>query len=101
MRSSFNCGLIVVLLSAFLGPAGAVEGRIRDFQRPAGGQKPAPTPAPGQTKPAPTPAPGQTKPVQDPPLQPSADAPAPGNPVVIMSTSLGDITIELFKTEAP
>jgi len=90
MRSSFNCGLIVVLLSAFLGPAGAVEGRIRDFQRPAGGQKPAPTPPPAQTKP-----------VQAPPLQPSADAPAPGNPVVVMSTSLGDITIELFKTEAP
>ena len=90
MRSSFNCCLVVVLLSAFLGPAETLEGRFRDFQRPAGGQKPAPTPAPGQTKP-----------VQAPPLQPSADAPAPGNPVVVMSTSLGDITIELFKTQAP
>ncbi|HSC27823.1 MAG TPA: peptidylprolyl isomerase [Vicinamibacterales bacterium] len=27
--------------------------------------------------------------------------PAPGNPVVVMSTSLGDITIELFKDKAP
>ena len=42
-----------------------------------------------------------TKPVQVPPLQAPAPEPAPGNPVVVVSTSLGDITIELFKDRAP
>jgi cyclophilin family peptidyl-prolyl cis-trans isomerase len=27
--------------------------------------------------------------------------PAPGNPVVVISTSMGDITVELFKAQAP
>lgn len=35
------------------------------------------------------------------PLQAPAPEPAPGNPVVVVSTSLGDITIELFKERAP
>jgi cyclophilin family peptidyl-prolyl cis-trans isomerase len=39
--------------------------------------------------------------VQAPPLQAPAPTPAPGNPVVIVSTSLGDITIELFNGLAP
>jgi cyclophilin family peptidyl-prolyl cis-trans isomerase len=39
--------------------------------------------------------------VQVPPLQAPAPTPAPGNPVVLVSTSLGDITIELFKGLAP
>jgi cyclophilin family peptidyl-prolyl cis-trans isomerase len=39
--------------------------------------------------------------VQAPPLQAPAPGPAPGNPVVVVSTSLGDITIELFKDLAP
>ena len=43
----------------------------------------------------------QTRPVQAPPLQPSAETAAPGNPVVVLSTSLGDITLELFKDRAP
>ena len=30
-----------------------------------------------------------------------APTPAPGNPVVVMSTSMGDITLELFKDRAP
>jgi cyclophilin family peptidyl-prolyl cis-trans isomerase len=89
MPHSLNRRLFVVLLSAFLGWTSAAEGRIGYPQRPAG------TPPPAQNPPA------GTKPVQAPPLQPSAETPAPGNPVVIMSTSLGDITIELFKTEAP
>ena len=42
-----------------------------------------------------------TSPVQAPPLQAAAPAPAPGNPVVVVATSLGDITIELFKDRAP
>jgi len=31
----------------------------------------------------------------------AAETPAPGNPVVAISTSLGDITVELFKNAAP
>ena len=89
MHSTLYRRAFMVFLSAFLGWTIAGEGRIRGFQRPAGTPPPAQTPATG------------TKPVQAPPLQPSAETPAPGNPVVAMSTSLGDITIELFKTEAP
>jgi peptidyl-prolyl cis-trans isomerase A (cyclophilin A) len=90
MRRPINRRLFVVFLSAFLGWIPAVEGRNAASQRPSGN--------PATAKP---PAPVQTTPVQAPPLQPSAEAPAPGNPVVVLSTSLGDITIELFKTEAP
>jgi peptidyl-prolyl cis-trans isomerase A (cyclophilin A) len=39
--------------------------------------------------------------VQAPPLQAPAPTPAPGNPVVVVSTSLGDITLELYKDRAP
>src|SRR5687768_8870972 len=39
--------------------------------------------------------------VQAPPLQAPALEPAPGNPVVRMSTSMGDVTFELFKDKAP
>lgn len=39
--------------------------------------------------------------VQVPPLQAPAPTPAPGNPVAVISTSLGDITVELFKDRAP
>lgn len=39
--------------------------------------------------------------VQAPPLQAPPPTPAPGNPVVVMSTSLGDVTFELFKDRAP
>jgi cyclophilin family peptidyl-prolyl cis-trans isomerase len=43
-----------------------------------------------------------TRPVQVPPMQaPEAAQPAPGNPVVVVSTSMGDFTIELFKERAP
>ncbi len=38
----------------------------------------------------------QQKPAAPPPLQP-----APGNPVVVIDTSMGPITIELFKDQAP
>jgi cyclophilin family peptidyl-prolyl cis-trans isomerase len=40
--------------------------------------------------------PAQQKPVPPSPLQP-----APGNPVVVVSTSFGDVTVELFKDKAP
>jgi cyclophilin family peptidyl-prolyl cis-trans isomerase len=35
------------------------------------------------------------------PQAPPALEPAPGNPVVVISTSLGDVTVELFKDKAP
>jgi cyclophilin family peptidyl-prolyl cis-trans isomerase len=41
------------------------------------------------------------RPFQAPPLQAPAETPAPGNPVVAISTSLGDLTLELFKDRAP
>lgn len=44
--------------------------------------------------------PGRSR-VQVPPLQAPALTPAPGNPVVVVSTSMGDITIELFRDRAP
>ncbi len=87
MRTLYNRRLFAGLLSAFLGWSLAGGGRIAGF----GGSEPAQSPA----------QPGQTKPVQAPPLQPSVETPAPGNPVVVLSTSLGDITLELFKDKAP
>jgi cyclophilin family peptidyl-prolyl cis-trans isomerase len=42
-----------------------------------------------------------TRPVQAPPLQAPEPAPAPGHPVAVISTSLGEITIELFTDRAP
>jgi cyclophilin family peptidyl-prolyl cis-trans isomerase len=45
--------------------------------------------------------PGDKTRVQAPPLQAPAPTPAPGNPVVVVSTSMGDITLELFKAQAP
>jgi cyclophilin family peptidyl-prolyl cis-trans isomerase len=41
------------------------------------------------------------KPSPSPAATPAPLTPAPGNPVVVISTSLGDITIELFKDTAP
>lgn len=32
---------------------------------------------------------------------PPAEPPAPGNPIALISTSMGDITVELFKERAP
>ena len=86
-----NRRLFVAFLSAFLGWAGAAEGRIGGFPGPAAAD-------PGQSTAG---SGGQTRAVQAPPLQAPADTPAPGNPVVVMSTSLGDVTLELFKKEAP
>ncbi len=53
----------------------------------------APAPAP----PVRVPGPAGTQEVHAPPLQ----APAPGNPVATVATSLGDIAIELFADHAP
>ncbi len=38
---------------------------------------------------------------QAPAAAPAVLEPAPGNPVAVISTSMGDITVELFKTQAP
>jgi len=86
MTALSNRRLFVAFLSAFLGWTGVVEGRITAPGGPGLAQSKAQPP--------------QTKAVQAPPLQPSLE-PAPGNPVVVMSTSLGDITLELFKDKAP
>ena len=44
---------------------------------------------------------GERTRVQVPPLQAPAPTPAPGNPVVVVTTSMGDITLELYKDRAP
>ncbi|HJR58615.1 MAG TPA: peptidylprolyl isomerase [Vicinamibacterales bacterium] len=59
------------------------------FATLAAGQAPPPAAPQGKTK------------VQVPPLKAPAESPAPGNPVVVVSTSMGDITLELFKDRAP
>jgi peptidyl-prolyl cis-trans isomerase B (cyclophilin B) len=103
MRTPFNHRLFVVVLSLFLGWNLALEGRPdgrpgRVTSR-SGPLRPPATTGTQSTKPVQ--APPGTRPVQAPPLQAPADAPAPGNPVVVVSTSLGDITLELFKDRAP
>ena len=57
-------------------------------------------PAPGATQAGAAAAKDKTR-VQVPPLQAPAPTPAPGNPVAVISTSMGDITVELFKDKAP
>ena len=103
MRIPSNHRLFVVILSVFLGWSLALEGRAdgpggRVTSR-SGPLRPPSTTGTQSTKPVQ--APQGTRPVQAPPLQAPADAPAPGNPVVVVSTSLGDITLELFKDRAP
>jgi cyclophilin family peptidyl-prolyl cis-trans isomerase len=83
----------VALLSILVGWAAAAEGRLAGAGIPAA---PAFAPAgPAQTPPS------GTKVVQAPPLQAPAPTPAPGNPVAVIATTLGEITIELFKDRAP
>ena len=96
MRIPSNHRLFVVVLSLFLGWNLALEGRVEGHRGRL--LSPAPT---GTQSTKPGQAPPGTRPVQAPPLQAPADAPAPGNPVVVVSTSLGDITLELFKDRAP
>jgi cyclophilin family peptidyl-prolyl cis-trans isomerase len=79
MRTCGNRLAIVALLSTFLGSLPCVAGRVEA----AGRQSPP------------------VRPVQAPPLQVPAGTPSPGNPVVTVTTSLGDITLELFRDRAP
>jgi peptidyl-prolyl cis-trans isomerase A (cyclophilin A) len=80
MRTPRYHRFAAVFLATFLGWSPAEGGRIAGFHGPP---------------------PQQTRTVQAPPLQAPADVPAPGNPVVVVSTSFGDITLELFKDRAP
>jgi cyclophilin family peptidyl-prolyl cis-trans isomerase len=97
MRTSRNLSLSVVLLWVIPAlhsglPASASVNLLRATTRAAEARQ---AQGPGSNA-------GQgTHAVQAPPLQAPAPAPAPGNPVAIVSTSLGDITIELFNDRAP
>ena len=101
MRTPANHLLFVVFLSAFLGwnqadagwartPPGRVNSRPDDDIRSCARRSSADVETPQATRP-----------VQSPPLQAPATVPAQGNSVVVVSTSLGDITLELFKDRAP
>jgi cyclophilin family peptidyl-prolyl cis-trans isomerase len=107
MRTPANHRWFLVSLSAYLGWSLVLVGRADPGRGPtepvaraqaarserlAAGQDPSTTPV----RP-----PAGTRAVQVPPLQAPADVPAPGNPVVVVSTSFGDITLELFKDRAP
>ena len=107
MRPPSNHRLFLVSLSAYLGWSLALVGRADTGRGPAepvarAQAAPSESPAAGQA-PSTTPVqpPAGTRAVQVPPLQAPADGPAPGNPVVVVSTSFGDITLELFKDRAP
>jgi cyclophilin family peptidyl-prolyl cis-trans isomerase len=92
MRTPLHHPLSTVLLSAVLGWIPSSGGPL---QGPTGAGSLAGVVAgsSGQSR--------GTMPVQAPPLQAPAPEPAPGNAVAVISTSLGDITIELFKDRAP
>jgi cyclophilin family peptidyl-prolyl cis-trans isomerase len=104
MCSSRYYSLSIFALSAVLGWFLFVQGPVA-----AGGgpRDHAGVPLPGHEEPAvalafgQAPEPQTTAPVQAPPLLAPAPAPAPGNPVAVISTSLGEVTIELFKDRAP
>lgn len=107
MRTPANHRLFLVSLSVYLGWSLALVGRSDTGRGPAEPVARAQAarseslaadqaPSTGPVQP-----PAGTRAVQVPPLQAPADGPAPGNPVVVVSTSLGDITLELFKDRAP
>jgi cyclophilin family peptidyl-prolyl cis-trans isomerase len=99
MRTCGNHLAIVVLLSTILGWTPASAGRIEARGWLAGSAGLPAAQAVGTNARQPPQPP--TRPVQAPPLQVPADTPSPGNPVVVLATSLGDITLELFKDRAP
>ena len=100
MRTPANHLLFVVFLSAFLGWNQADPGWAR---RPPGrvNSRADVARASARRSSIDVETPQATRPVQSPPLQAPATVPAPGNSVVVVSTSLGDITLELFKDRAP
>ncbi len=89
MRRPFHvCSLFAVF--GLLAASPALPASVSDLRDPA--VRPASQSVPG------TPA-DRTQTIEAPPLQPPA--PAPGNPVAVVSTSMGDFTIELFADRAP
>ena len=100
MPSPANHRLFLVSLSVSLGWSLLLAGRADMARGPA--EPVVGTQAAGRNQSTtPVQPPAGTRAVHAPPLQAPADVPAPGNPVVLISTSLGDITLELFKDRAP
>jgi cyclophilin family peptidyl-prolyl cis-trans isomerase len=89
MCTSRSLWFSVAAFSALLAWNPAVQGSVNALRGSATAADRGQAPAAG------------TKAVEAPPLQPPAPTPAPGNPIAIISTSMGDITIELFKDRAP
>src|SRR5687767_12852868 len=95
MRTPNRLRLLIAFLFVAAGSIPALPGSVNRLRGAAveadGRQTSVPNPEPRD----------RHQPVQVPPLQAPAMTPAPGNPVVTVSTSFGDITIELFKGLAP
>lgn len=87
-------GFIAALFWA-ASPASALPSRVSPLRESAAAVEPAQGQAPAGT------APGGTRVVEAPPLQAPAPVPAAGNPVAVITTSMGTITIELFADRAP
>ncbi len=89
MRRPFHiCALFAVF--ALLAASPGLPASVSALRQPA--VRPASQSVPG------TPA-DRTRTIEAPPLQPPA--PVPGNPVAVVSTSMGDFTIELLTDRAP
>jgi cyclophilin family peptidyl-prolyl cis-trans isomerase len=104
MRTPYNHRLSAVRMSAFLGGILTLAVQAAASQGPAETAVSPLRPVQGTwnlAKAALTGQAGGTKPAEAPPLQAPAPTPAPGNPVAMIATSLGDITVELFKDRAP
>jgi len=100
MRTVSKHWTSIAVLSAILGWIPGVQGRIIAGEGPA--EPAAAALRAGEALSAgPAAVPQATRPAAAPPLQAPPLTPAPGNPVAVISTSLGDITIELFNDRAP
>jgi cyclophilin family peptidyl-prolyl cis-trans isomerase len=96
MRTSHRFWLSIALLSVVAGWTPALPRSVNVLRGAAVEPDVRQTAVPNQPEPR-----SRNQTVQTPPLQAPAPTPAPGNPVVIVSTSFGDITIELFNGLAP
>jgi peptidyl-prolyl cis-trans isomerase A (cyclophilin A) len=96
MRTSHRLWLLIAILSVAAGWIPALPGSVNVLRGAAVEADARQTSVPNQPEPR-----DRNQTVQVPPLQAPALTPAPGNPLVTISTSFGDITIELFKGLAP
>ncbi|HMF60707.1 MAG TPA: peptidylprolyl isomerase, partial [Vicinamibacterales bacterium] len=96
MRTSHRLWLFIAFLSVAAGWSPALPGSVNVLRGAAAEADVRQTSVPNRPEPR-----DRNQTVQVPPLQAPAPTPAPGNPVVTVSTSFGDITIELFKGLAP